>query len=153
MFLLVYSEADVVCDVRAQVAWEMINSDEAGLEINTAKTVRQHRAALVHAANTGKLGRELFCALRLAGRVIKADVQFNEGINSLLKVEINKAPSMTMELLDARARLKFTLGYLDLGMKWHQRKKTAALLAGSLNRHATIANDVCSASAVRYAPP
>ena len=82
------------------------------------------------AANTEMLGTELFVKLSVARAVIKADVQFNEGVNNMLKTEAKRSPTIGLPLLDARMRLKTRLQqYEKDAAKWHERKKLAHQVA------------------------
>ena len=85
---------------------------------------------LEQTSRDGTVGMFMFVFLRTVRKKVKADVTFNEGMNSLVKHVNNKCPTIRLPLLDARAGLKAALGFAE-PQSWKKRLPAARSLLDS----------------------
>ena len=76
------------------------------LDITTRKLRLLCPADIEVAATTGLCGRRLYTILLTFAKMMFGDIQELESLNSLLKIQSRKAPNASLELVDARVRLK-----------------------------------------------
>ena len=77
---------------------------------------------------------EMWCFVAILAHSLVLDIQDIEGLNSLIKIMCNRAPSMSQMLLDARLKIKRSLGQLDPQhaiRKWSERRPHVAKLLQS----------------------
>ena len=115
LFLLVKKPKDENCDLRKNIASEILGRKDADLEINTRKIKRRFLSELEVAKLKGTLPSRLFWLIKGISFLFKSDVRENERINKMLSLLDERAPSATTELKSSRISLKFLLGEAGLG--------------------------------------
>ncbi len=88
----------------------MLSTPDDQLEVNTAKMKRLARRDLELATTEGTATTYLMTTLLTIRDACGADIQENEGLNSILKGENSRARNMTLATLDSRLRLKRCCG-------------------------------------------
>ena len=126
-----YSELDICsyCSC-AGVANEILTgTNGACSDTNASKVLQNFRAALEHSAITGECNcDELVYLIRSVCLFLKADVQANEGVNSLIKRVSSQCPNIGLPILDARLKAKKALGVGSRSANstsWKHRRLTA----------------------------
>jgi len=90
-----------------------------------------------NAQRTGLCGKKLWCILKIMSRILKCDVQENEGVNSLITFITGKARNITLPLLSARVVLKKALGLgtANANERWSKRRDRARTVLQRLVDH------------------
>ena len=107
---LVASQPSFKCDDRARVASLILETPEKALEANALKLRKLYPQHLKVAAATGLLPPELWYVLSGVRSMFKSDVREMERINKIIKLQEERAPRITTDLLSARVGLKHFLG-------------------------------------------
>ena len=151
LFFLIASNPNEICKLRGDVAKEVLTMEHDDMEVNTLKLRTIFRAAFEHVAanwtfidargwgpyheQRGLAG--LYIVLKLFRSGMLADVQAVEGLNSLIKAQVGKAPSISLELLSSRLTIKSGVG---VGSKAANSQKWSTLRPSILRLH-----DECAA--------
>ena len=116
LFLLVQAPRDLCCEVRRQVAAELLGTEDRSLEVNSRKIKARFEADLREAQAKGKLGSRLYWLLKGASILFKSDVREKERINKMIGLIDKRAPSSSVELKSSRVGLKFLMGEAAMGV-------------------------------------
>ena len=116
------------CPQRKIVA-DMILAADSRVDQNGQKMYTDFNEELTHvAADNGKMTRalELWCWMRSLAREWRGDTTEIEGGNSLIKIEVAKAPHISLALLSARFNTTKSCGLGSKGssMKWSEVQST-----------------------------
>ena len=106
LLVMVKTAKDVACPDRQGIASEILSTDPELLELNTLKLTKIALLDLRLARDRGVCSDFLWAVLTGIRKVIKSDVQENEGVNSVIKHVVAAAPMIQLPLVDARVRLK-----------------------------------------------
>lgn len=94
------------CPHRQMIANKIIETDADDLEINARKIKRTCQADLVEASQHGTTGPKLYMIIKAVATMIAGDSADLESTNNILKVIGRRSPRITLELLDARMKMK-----------------------------------------------
>lgn len=94
------------CKHRQMVANTIKQTDDDDLEINARKIKRTCQADLDEASLYGTTGPKLYMKCKMVGTMIAGDSADLESTNNILKVIGKRSPRISMELLDARMKMK-----------------------------------------------
>ncbi|CAE7270658.1 unnamed protein product [Symbiodinium sp. CCMP2592] len=142
LFWLIKSHPKRFCKRRQQVAEELIGLDAHQLDSATRKIRELCCRELQHLRITGVFpdvsspsGSFLYAFLKGLARMLPADTQAIEGINSLIKLMGRRAPNISLELMSSRLAIRRALSE-DHSMarkkKWSAIKNTAEGLMKSI---------------------
>ena len=96
---------------RKTIAQAMLHrAAEGTLDASSVKILKHFQADVRQAASDGKTGVRLYVCCRALRRMCHADVRENERINKHLKLMGQRAPNSRLDLMSARATLKYMLG-------------------------------------------
>ena len=134
LFWLIKSHPKRYCKRRQQVAQELLELDAHQLDAATRKIRELCCRELQHLRITGVFpdvsspsGSFLYAFLKGLARMLPADTQAIEGINSLIKLMGRRAPNMSLELMSSRLAIRRALSE-DHSMarkkKWSAIKST-----------------------------
>ncbi len=110
------------------VAALLLTTDEAALDAATTKFKRiVGIAAIKEAAELGTASKLIYIIAASIRGLTEGDVQSNEGTNSLITCLANRAPRISLTLLDARCRIKKSIGagHANRQEKWSVRRQAA----------------------------
>lgn len=107
---LVAAQPNVQCQERLRVAALILSTPEKALEANALKLRKLYPRHLHVAATSGKLPAELWYVLAGVRSMFKPDVREMERINKVIKLQEERAPRITTDLLSARVALKHYMG-------------------------------------------
>ncbi len=110
ILLLVQSHPNQECNVRKTLANEILDSNDAELNVVALKVKHLYTQDLLLAARTGRLGNCLAAALMEIRRVWQPDVRECERINKGLTLLSSRSPNSSSELVSARTMIKHYLG-------------------------------------------
>ena len=108
--------ADETCETRSAIAREILATEDQQLDITTLKIKTICFQELRAAAIDGKCGPKLFSIMRTYAVLVKVNIEELEGLNGLIKATGEQSPNISLELLDARLKIKKSLsvgGRLD----------------------------------------
>ncbi|CAE7209979.1 unnamed protein product, partial [Symbiodinium sp. CCMP2456] len=142
LFWLIKSHPKRYCARRQQVAQELLELDAHELDSATRKIKELCCRELQHMRITGVFpdvsspsGSFLYAFLKGLARLLPADTQAIEGINSCIKLMGRRAPNMSLELMSSRLAIRRALSE-DHSMarrkKWSAIKSTAEGLMQSI---------------------
>ena len=94
------------CKHRQMVANTIKETDDDDLEINARKIKRTCQADLDEASQYGTTGPKLYMKCKMVGTMIAGDSADLESTNNILKVIGKRSPRISMELMDARMKMK-----------------------------------------------
>ena len=94
------------CKHRQVVANTIKETDDDDLEINARKIKRTCQADLDEASHYGTTGPKLYMKCKMVGTMIAGDSADLESTNNILKVIGKRSPRISMELMDARMKMK-----------------------------------------------
>eukprot|EP00439_Symbiodinium_sp_Y106_P067738 s2385_g11.t1 len=135
-FLLLGKQPDgAACNLRMQIAQELLGTPAHDLEVNARKMKALFHADLLETARSGLLTGRLRVCVRTVGVMWKADSRECERINKMLKLFTERGPTSSAELVSSRACIKHYLGEAvvagatELRRKWsHYRPNARRLL-------------------------
>ena len=133
--LLMFAKSlpDVRCPLRKAVANRIANMEEEDMEINTLKFWLLFRDDVLQASTYGTVEDYCYNFVLSLAKAYHADTQTVEGLNSLLKNELRKAPHISLPLLSGRLGTKHLLGAAGRSKKWSDVEPVfEALLAMSM---------------------
>lgn len=137
----------------AGVAAEILSADlsDGDTDVNILVLMDWCPDAIRHASETGTCKLDLFALVKLVRRLMKADVQANERMNSLISANIDFAPNIGLPLLDARTRIKqeLQLGTRGAATKWSIIQPRAELVMKTALQH-LLAGQVVESNPLRY---
>ncbi|CAK0867961.1 unnamed protein product, partial [Prorocentrum cordatum] len=104
--------ADQPCVERQRLAAELMDcTDPASLRISAATVRKLFGPELKEAAtNGGRISMVVYAPFRVAAETWRSDTQEIEGINNILQVGADRAPRISLALLDARACIRKECG-------------------------------------------
>lgn len=103
------------------MAKEVLELPSHALEVNTRKLLALCRDDFDEAAERGTTSIKLHSILSLVRANLHSDVQDNEGINSVLRCITERSRNMSLQLVDARARIRKTLLESQTQTKLHEK--------------------------------
>ncbi|CAK0883579.1 unnamed protein product, partial [Prorocentrum cordatum] len=140
---LAYSPPHRDCAKRRDLARELLTpADPKALHITAATIVRLFKPEL-EALRSGTLSTCLYAPMRMVCEQWRCDTQEIEGINNMLQVVCQRAPRISLALLDARIGLRKEYGLgsrATATLKWSQIKDCV---------HATIDDSIQFTSEIR----
>ena len=104
--LLAYSSPTIGCDIRKRVAHEVLVANVEDLDITTFKLKTMFGDELRVAARDGTLCNDAYAVIWWIARTWKADTQYIEGLNSVLKSYITRSPNISLPLCSNRLAIK-----------------------------------------------
>ena len=131
VLLMVRKDARSRCEIRMEVANEVLCLKSSELEINTRKLRERHLEAFKTAAVYGTLPSRLFWLIKGISIHFKSDVRECERLNKQLTLMADRCPTSTTELKSARLGLKYMLGQSGEGSsskpasKWSEIRPVA----------------------------
>eukprot|EP00973_Karenia_brevis_P068697 9551862-Karenia_brevis.AAC.1 len=87
------------------------------MDITTRKIFILCYRDVQRAATTGTTGTRLYLLLLALRSFSHTDQQDIEGVNKVIKLLYDRAPTITLGLIDARVRLKKQLGLVSKGVR------------------------------------
>ena len=132
---LIKSPPKRYCDKRKAVAAEVLQLDSCQLDASTQKIRRLCERELHHLKDNGvfpdvasQSGSFLYALLKGLAKMVPADTQAIEGINSVIKLVGRRCPNISLELLSSRLTVRRSLsedGSMRRSKKWSSIKTTA----------------------------
>ena len=104
------SRPNVPCEHRHRVAREILAADPSDLEVNALKVRNLCPHDMRQAAETGMCGSKLYSIAKTIAYKSIAGIEELEGLNNLIKLQGNRSPNISLELLDARMCNKKRVG-------------------------------------------
>ena len=96
LFRLIKCSGNVPCEVRKEVAREIVHSDNLDLVTKKIMADQLFRTQILNASRTGELESELHTMLTILSTYIKVDVRENERINKLLSMLGEACPNANL---------------------------------------------------------
>lgn len=147
VFGLVVSAFDIDCQLRVEVASELLKIARGQIPVKTAGKLQVlpdtftlgfsqlFEGLLENAAVCGMLDPELYCFLTELSREVPLDTQEIEGMNSMIKHMSRLAPNIQLPLLSSRIQIKKTYSdqlarrdarktIIAKAIEWHDKAKT-----------------------------
>ena len=142
-------------DLSEGLAKTVMDTADPDLDINTRKLKTRLRADFAEAAASGMCPARLFVVASALRRKLKADVQEIEGINSLIRIQGERSPHISLELLSSRICIKKALGVGSSSslLKLSALQASANKLMDSCLRAADSVDIRDIVSEQRWAPP
>lgn len=110
ILLLIKTLPDRPCQLRQQVATEIIETDNQKLHHVIRKLKKLYGSDLALASQTGILGYALGCALLELKKIWKTDVRERERVNKQLTLISERCPNAGVDLVSSRTMIKRYLG-------------------------------------------
>lgn len=121
---LARTEAHMKCSRRQELALELLDTADAQLHITARIMKRLFREELKDCAMEGTISMCLYAPMRLLALSWRADTQEIEGVNNLISMATDRAPKISLALLDARVATRKDVG---LGSRATKYKKYTVL--------------------------
>ena len=124
---------------------ELLETPPDSLQIVARKVAKIFSNDIARGAETGMVGWPFWNYVKVLSGISNADVQENEGVNSLLKSICETSRNIKLPLLDARCRLKAALGgtsRCNTKSKWADRLEKAKEVMGICTEDAAALNEV-----------
>ena len=109
--LLAYKPPTISCDIRKRVAHEILVANLHALDVTTAKLRILFGDELRQAARDGTYRVDAYAVVWWIARAWKADTQYIEGLNNVLKGFIQRSPNIGLPLCSNRLAIKHSLGF------------------------------------------
>jgi hypothetical protein len=114
--------------------------------LSSLKLLALFRTEFEHAAATSCLppASKVFCIASALRTQLFGDVELLEGVNSLIRINNNRAPNIGLPLLNSRIQLKkaLGLGHRAGPTRWSAIKDSSRILLNKLVYHAETAADI-----------
>ena len=142
MFWLIKAHPKKYCPRRKAVASELLRLGTSQLDASTLKIRTMCERELIHMRDHGVFpdvpcvsGSFLFAFLKGLAKMLPADTQAIEGINSVIKLVGRRCPNISLELLSSRLVIRRSLsesGSMRRSKRWSAIKGTAESLLASI---------------------
>lgn len=103
------SNPSTPCDSRRAFAQRLLAAGELAEDPSMAKLRELAVRELEHCAETGCVSFAFYRWVRDLGGMWRCDTEFNEGLNNIIKNNVDSAPRISLELLSARLALQVAM--------------------------------------------
>ena len=162
MFWLIKAHPKKYCAKRMGVARELLQLPASQLDASTLKIRTMCERELIHIRDHGVFpdvpcvsGSFLYAFLKGLAKMLPADTQAIEGINSVIKLVGKRCPNISLELLSSRLVIRRSLsesGSMRRNKKWSSIKGVAEGLLASILGYNTAALSIL-ANDTRWSSP
>lgn len=150
---MLLSPADQPCEIRMSIARQVVHTEVHLLEINTKKFCLLFLSEFQYASATGLMDKRLWVCLVVLRYSLKGDSAAAETINKMITIQGDRAPNISLDLLNARMNIKYQLRSSREARhnRWRDIRPHALSLARTCIQYESSGRVVRSAT--RFAPP